>query len=404
MISVEAARRRILAAAVPLPAEIVGLSDGLGRVLAEPLAARLTQPRAALSAMDGYAVRAADVARVPATVTEIAAVPAGAAFGGSVRPGECVRIFTGAPVPDGADTIAIQETATRDGTRITVHQAVTAGRHIRPAGADFSAGQVLLEAGRVLSARDLALAAAMDRPWLSVRRRPRVAILATGNELVRPGEPLGPNQTIASAGFGVAAQVIAEGGVPVDLGIARDEAEALARLADRAAGTDLLITIGGASVGEHDLVRSALGGRGLDLDFWTIAMRPGKPLMFGRIGAVPMLGLPGNPVSALVCAVLFARPMLRAMLGVQPESDPPPSARLGRDLPANDRRQDYLRSILSASAEGLPVAIPFERQDSAVLTALARADCLVVRPPEAPPARQGEIVEIVPLAGGVVST
>lgn len=397
MIAVEDAQRRVLAAFAPLPAESVGLAQGLGRVLAEPVTARVTQPFAALSAMDGYAVRAADLETVPASLRPIGESAAGTAFGGNVGPGECVRIFTGAPVPEGADAVVAQEDTSVEGDQVTFRVTSYAGRHIRPAGLDFRAGQALLEAGRRMAPRDLALAAAMDVPWLRVRRRPRVALLAVGDELVLPGEPIGPSQIVAATGFGIAGMVESAGGIAIDLGVARDEATGLGDRAVGATGADLLVTVGGASVGDHDLVRAALGARGLKLDFWQIAMRPGKPLMFGRLGAMPVLGLPGNPVSALVCALLFVRPAVRALLGLSAEDGPPATARLGRDLPANDLRQDYLRARLESDDLGQAVAMPFEAQDSSMLSVLAAADCLVIRPPLAQAAYAGDSVEILPL-------
>jgi len=404
MISVEEARRRILDAFRPLPAETVSIAEALGRVLAEDVRARLTQPWAAVSAMDGYAVRGADVAAAGAVLHEIAQVPAGASFDGTVGPGECVRIFTGAPLPAGTDTIVIQEDTVRDGSRITVAEATAEGTYVRPAGLDFAEGQVLLEAGRPLTARDVGLAAAMNVPWVRVRRRPRIAILATGDEIVLPGDPVGANQIVSSNGPALAALVTACGGLPLNLGIARDDRESLSAMAANAHGADLLITTGGASVGEHDLIRDVLGDMGLELDFWKIAMRPGKPLMFGRIGDTPLLGLPGNPVSSMVCALLFGRPILQRLLGLPTEADgPPDTAVLGRALPPNDRRQDYLRSRLSRGADGRPVATPFDRQDSSMMSYLAHADCLVVRPPHAPAAAKGETVAIVRFEAGLIA-
>ena len=398
MIPVEEARQRILASFSALPAEVVPLTEAFGRVLAEDLTARVTQPSADISAMDGYAVRAADVSSVPTVLSEIGAVPAGASFDGVVGPGQCVRIFTGAPLPDGTDAIVIQEDTERDGTRITVRQSVAVERHVRKAGLDFRRGDALLKAGRWLTARDIGLAAAMNRPWLAVRRQPRVAILATGDEVVLPGEPMGPNQIASANGPALAAMIAACGGVPVTLGIAADDADRLAAMADQAIGADLLITTGGASVGEHDLVRSALGTHGLVLDFWKIAMRPGKPLMFGRLGDTPLLGLPGNPVSAMVCAVLFARPILQALLGQAtdgPETEP---AVLGTDLKANDRRQDFVRAALARRADGPWVATPMAIQDSSMMVPLAESDCLLVRPPHAPAAVAGDPVEVIRFA------
>jgi molybdopterin molybdotransferase len=402
VISVDEALGRILAGLAdrtPVAAEDILLSDGLGRVLAEDVRARVTQPPAAMSAMDGWAVRAADVATVPATLRRIGAVPAGARFDGQVGPGETVRIFTGAPVPDGADAIVIQEDADQDGDRVVVREGAATGTYIRPAGLDFVAGAVGLTAGRRLTARDIGLAAAMNHPWLRVRRRPRVAILATGDEIVRPGDPIGPNQIVSSNALALSALVRSVGGDPIMLGIAPDESAALRRMAAGAQGADLLVTTGGASVGEHDLVRSGLAADGLELDFWSIAMRPGKPLMFGRLGAVPLLGLPGNPVSSLVCGMVFLKPALEALLGLARAQEPRQTARLATDLKANDRRQDYLRARLQLDADDGRQVIPFAKQDSSMLSPLAQADCLVVRPPHAPAAPAGTPVEIIPLGG-----
>lgn len=398
MISVEEALNRILnAVGGPLPAEEVPLTQGLGRILAEDVTAALTQPPVAVSAMDGYAVRAADLEQVPARLRVIGMAPAGRPFAGSIRSGQAVRIFTGAAVPDGADTIVIQEDAETSGDWVILRESAPPGRFIRPAGLDFTVGSVGLVAGRRLTARDIGLAAAMNRPWLRLRRRPRVAILSTGDELVNPGQAPGPGQIVSSNSFALAAFVEAEGAEPLMLGIARDEPAALARAIEAADGADLLVTSGGASVGEHDLIAGALEASGMRLDFWKIAMRPGKPLLFGRLGRMPVLGLPGNPVSSLVCAIVFLRPALAGLLGCGSEGDRPAHARLGRDLPENDRRQDYLRSELTRDPEQGLIATPFERQDSAMLSLLARAGCLAVRPPHAPAARAGERVPILSL-------
>ena len=395
MISVEEAKRRILAAFSPLAPETVALIDALGRVLAEDVVARVTQPPVAVSAMDGYAVRAVDVIKVPVTLRQIGVAPAGAAFAGTVGPGECVRIFTGGPVPAGADAIVIQEDAAADGERIAIRASAAAGNYIRPAGLDFRTGEIGLRAGRALSARDVGFAAAMNRPWLKVRRRPRVAIVSTGDEIVLPGDPLGPSQIVSSNGPALAAFVRACGGEPIHLGVVPDSLDAIKAVADGARGADLLVTSGGVSVGEHDLVRPALETRGLAVDFWQIAMRPGKPLMFGHIGPTAVLGLPGNPVSSLVCALIFLEPALAMMLGRADIDGQDATATLGADLPANDRRQDYLRATLSRDAAGRLVATPFPKQDSSMLSLLAKADCLVLRPPHAPAAKAGASVEII---------
>lgn len=398
MIPVEEATARILAAFAPLPAETVSIAEALGRVLAEDVIARVTQPPADVSAMDGYAVRAADVASVPVTLTRVGEAPAGGSHSGTVAPGQCVRIFTGGPVPPGADTIVIQEDTEAAGDRVTIKESAPRGRYVRPAGLDFRAGEIGIKAGRVIGVRDVALAAAMNHPWLRVRRRPRIAILATGDEVVMPGEPIGPNQIVSSNGLALAAIVAASGGEPIQLGVAPDRADALQALTAGARNADLLVTTGGVSVGEHDLVRSALGAKGLALDFWQIAMRPGKPLMFGRIGDTPVLGLPGNPVSSLVCATIFLRPALARMLGRPDAATQTQKAVLGGDLGANDRRQDYLRATTSTDPSGRTVATPFTRQDSSMLATLARADCLIIRPPNAPPAKAGDPVDVIALA------
>jgi molybdopterin molybdotransferase len=398
MIPVEEAKQRILASFQRLPPVLVPLGEALGRVLAEDVVARVTQPPVAMSAMDGYAVRAADVATVPATLRQIGSAPAGGAFDGEVGPGQCVRIFTGGPMPRGADAVVIQEDTSAEGTTITVREGVKAGRYVRPAGLDFKEGQVGIAAGRVLDARDIGFAAAMNHPWLKVVRKPRVAIISTGDEVVLPGEPIGRHQIVSSNGPALAAFVTAAGGDAVNLGIAPDSAAVLQSMADGARGADLLVTTGGASVGDHDLVRSALGARGLVLDFWQIAMRPGKPLIFGRIGETPLLGLPGNPVSSLVCALVFLRPALNRLLGIaEPPEGRRPTARLGCDLEANDRREDYLRATLAVDGTGQLIATPFAKQDSSMLSLLANADCLVIRKPHAPPAKAGAQVDIVPL-------
>jgi molybdopterin molybdotransferase len=400
MISVEEALARLLAPLEALPAEQVSISDAVGRVLAEEVAARRTQPPFAVSAMDGYAVRAADVATVPAKLRIVAEIPAGAGFSGIVDKGEAARIFTGAPLPEGADTIVIQEDTERDGDTVRVTEGAPLGRYVRRAGLDFSEGEVLLHAGRRLTPRDIGLAAAMNRPWLFVRRRPMVGILSTGDEVVMPGEPIGPHQIVSSNALALAAFVTACGGVPVGLGNAPDDADALRRFAGGARGVNLLVSIGGVSVGEHDLVRGVLSEDGLAIDFWEIAMRPGKPLMSGSYRGTPMIGLPGNPVSTLVCSLLFLKPAMEKLAGLPNNPEPPQTARLGRDLRQNDWRQDYLRSRLSRGADGVLEASPFEVQDSSMMRPLASSDCLVIRPPHAPAAPVGMMVPIILFPGG----
>jgi molybdopterin molybdotransferase len=402
VISVEEALSRLLAPLDKLPPEQISIAEGVGRVLAEDVAARRTQPPSAVSAMDGYAVRADDVKTVPVELRIVAEVPAGSGFGGHVGPGETARIFTGAPLPAGTDTIVIQEDTEREGDRVRVLEGAPRGRYVRREGLDFGEGEVLLRAGRRLTARDIGLLAAMNRPWLFVHRRPRVGILSTGDEIVMPGDPIGPHQIVSSNSLALAAFVTACGGIPVSVGNAPDDPEALRRIAAATQGVDLLVTTGGASVGEHDLVREALAADGLELDFWQIAMRPGKPLMVGRYRGATMVGLPGNPVSTLVCALLFLRPALDRLSGVTPPEEPAPTARLGVALPKNDRRQDYLRSRLARGKDGTLEVFPFEVQDSSMMRILAAADCLVVRPPNAPPAAAGATVPFVPFPAGVL--
>jgi molybdopterin molybdotransferase len=319
-----------------------------------------------------------------------------------VGPGEAARIFTGAPLPTGTDTIVIQEDTERDGDRVRVRETAVHGRYVRREGLDFREGEVLLPAGHRLTARDIGLAAAMNRPWLFVHRRPRVGILSTGDEIVMPGDPIGPHQIVSSNSLSLAAFVAACGGVPVSVGNAPDDPEALRQIAAATRGVDLLVTTGGASVGDHDLVRDALGTDGLELDFWQIAMRPGKPLMVGSYRGTPMVGLPGNPVSTLVCALLFLRPALERLSGAASPTEPAATARLGTALPKNDRRQDYLRSRLVRATDGALEAVPFEVQDSSMMRLLAQADCLVVRPPHAPAIAAGAMVPIVPFPAGAL--
>jgi molybdopterin molybdotransferase len=402
VIPVEEALARLLAPLAPLPPEQISLAEGLGRVLAEDLAARRTQPPFAVSAMDGYAVRAADLATIPATLRIVAEVPAGAGFGGHIGPGEAARIFTGAPLPQGTDTIIIQEDTAREGDRVMVREAAPKGRYVRREGLDFREGDVLLNAGKRLTARDVGLAAAMNRPWLFVHRRPRVAILSTGDEIVMPGDPIGPHQIVSSNSLALCAFVAACGGVAVSVGNAPDDPEALRRIAAAASGVDLLATTGGVSVGEHDIVREALAADGLDLDFWQIAMRPGKPLMVGRHRGTPMIGLPGNPVSTMVCALLFLKPAIERLAGLAGPPQGPLTARLGAALGRNDRRQDYLRARLARAADGVLEAVPFETQDSSMMRLHAAADCLILRPPHAPPAPKGAIVPILSFPGGAL--
>ena len=399
MLPVADALRLIAETLRPVAAEVVSLDWAAGRVLAADVEARLTHPPVAVSAMDGYAVRADDVALVPATLSVVGTAAAGQGFAGTLGPGEAVRILTGAPVPQGADAIVIQEDTVRAGEHISIHAAPLPGRFIRPAGLDFHAGDRPLRAGRALSARDVALCAAMNVPWLTVRRRPRVAVLATGSELCMPGEPLAGSRIVNSNTFLITSAVRALGGAPLSLGIAADELAALGAAFSAAQGADLLVTLGGASVGDRDLVRPVLEHAGGTVLFHKLAMRPGKPTLFGRLGPLPVLGLPGNPVSVGVAAVVFLKPMLQALSGLDTVGAAEDTALLGRELPANDARQDYLRSTLTSDAAGRLVATPHAQQDSAMLRLLSAADCLVIRSPNAPKALAGEPQPILRFTG-----
>ena len=399
MISVEVALERVLAGCRPTAPEMVPLPAALGRVLAEDVAARVAHPPLDVSAMDGYAVRAAEVAQ-PARLAVIGESAAGHPFAGTVAAGQAVRIFTGAPIPAGADAVVMQEDTVREGDAVQINAATAPGRHVRVRGLDFLPGQAGLAAGTVMGPRQIALAAAMNVPWLLVRRRPRVAVLSTGDEIAMPGEPMGTAQLASSNGPGLAALVTAMGGEAVQLGIARDSRDSLDAMVAAAAGCDLLVTSGGASVGDYDLVQGVLADHGMTLDFWKIAMRPGKPLMFGALKHVPVLGLPGNPVSAMVCAYVFLVPMLRALQGLG-GGLPIQQAALTADLRANDARQEYMRARLDRDGEGRLLATPHTRQDSAVVSGLAAATGLVIRPPHAPAAKAGDTVAVIALPEGV---
>jgi molybdopterin molybdotransferase len=379
----------------PTDAEAVAIESAVNRVLAEPLVATRTQPPFPASAMDGYAVRANDLA-VGKALTLIGESAAGRGFHKTLHPGQAVRIFTGAPVPDGADTILIQENAVANGGMVTPTQTETPGRFVRKAGADFMTGQPFFQAGYRLRPKDMALAASLGMAEANVRRAPRVAVLATGDELVNPGETPGPDQIIAANHLSVMALAEKAGAEALFLGIARDDLGVLAASIQMARDwpADILVTMGGASVGDHDLVQKALATAGMDLAFWRIAMRPGKPLMFGRLGETRVLGLPGNPASSVVCAHLFLKPLIAAFLG-QEQQVQPEIGRLGIDLPANDLREDYLRATLVAGADGVPVLTPLAQQDSSLTHVLALAEALVIRPPHADAAKAGEVCRFI---------
>ncbi|GLS29672.1 molybdopterin molybdotransferase [Mesorhizobium albiziae] len=399
LLPVEEALARLLSDAEAGPAESVSLAEAADRVLAEPVVALRTQPPFAASAMDGYAVRSADIATVPVELEIIGQAPAGKQFPGTVGPGQAVRIFTGAPVPEGANTILIQENTRLLGSgRIKAVETVAADRHIRKVGLDFVEGDVLLERGRQLDAAALSLAASANHPRLPVVKAPLVAVIATGDELLPPGSALGPDQIIASNGYGVAAIAGSVGAKVLDLGIVPDRNEAIATAVKRAlsAGADVIVTLGGASVGDHDLIHDVLTGEGMALDFWKIAMRPGKPLMFGRLGRTRVIGLPGNPVASLVCSHLFLKPLL-ARLGGRRHAPDLRDAALGTAMAANDQRQDYIRAKAVVAEDGKLVATPFAVQDSSMLRTLAEANALIVRAPFAPAAEKGNACRVLML-------
>jgi molybdopterin molybdotransferase len=387
LLPVSDAKARLLASATEIrQIENVSLAQAAGCVLARDVLARLTQPPFDASAMDGYALAAADAPAIGSELTVVGSAAAGHAFDGTLGRGEAIRIFTGAPVPEGADSILIQEDAEKlDGNRIRTKFEVVKGRHIRPRGQDFAEGEAVLKAGTLLDFSHLTVAAAMNHAELSVYRKPVVAVLATGDELVPPGTQPGTAQIIASSTFGIAALVRDNGAEILDLGIVRDDPERIeaALQVARLAGVDVLVTLGGASVGDHDLVQSTLKSAGMQLDFWRIAMRPGKPLMVGSLDGIHVLGLPGNPVASMVTGMLFLEPLLRRLAHL-PERVREVEGVTARTLKPNDQRQDYLRATLSRNESGTLVADSYDKQDSSMMKIFAHADGLIVRAPHAP--------------------
>ncbi|NNE24896.1 MAG: molybdopterin molybdotransferase MoeA [Rhizobiales bacterium] len=396
LLPVHDAKARILKGVKPLPGEWVGLAQALGRVLSRPVRAKRDQPAFACSAMDGYAVRAADIASVPVDLEVIGESKAGGAFPGKVGPGQAVNIYTGAPLPRGADAIVIQEDTKSDAGAVTVLETTKPGRFVRPRGFDFQRGQTLIEPPRQLTARDIGVAASANCARIAVRNRPVVAIIGTGDELVLPGETPRSDQIVSSNNAALAGFIRHFGGEPMDLGIVPDRLGALKRAIAKARKADVMVTIGGASVGKHDLVQQALTESGIKMNFWRIAMRPGKPLMFAKRGRQRIIGLPGNPVSALVCARIFLKPLIDALLGLAPE-EPIIKARLGAPLAANDQRQDYLRARLVRDAGGHLTVTSFTRQDSSMQAILANSDALIIRQPFAKAARKGAAVDVLPI-------
>ncbi len=393
LMPVDQALARILATAKPTPLEAVKLEDCFGRILATDVKAKRDQPPFPSSAMDGYALRHADIA-TPLKVIGVSA--AGHAFKGSVKAGEAVRILTGAPLPKGADTIVIQENTKVDGETLIVTEPISLGKNIRAQGLDFKRGDILVPAGTKLNARDIGLAAAGNAPMLRVRKKPLMVLFTTGDELVLPGQKPRADQIVSSNSHAIAAMAKAWGAEVINLGIIGDSLKATMAAIRKAEGADILVTTGGASVGDHDYVQEAFKKCGIKIDFWKIALRPGKPLMFGTKGKLRVLGLPGNPVSALVCGRIFLQPLLSAMQG-QLLDQSRLSARLGTALPANDGRQDYLRATLAHGPDGSRVATAFSKQDSSMQRTLRNADCLIIREPNAPEAAAGTLVFVLVL-------
>ncbi len=391
LMPVDEALARVLGAGKVLGSEFVKLDDVIGRVLAKDLKAKRDQPPFQSSAMDGYAVRHDDLTD---RLNLIGVSAAGHAFKGIVKKGQAVRILTGAPLPLGADTIVIQENVAVEGCTISIREAPALGRNIRPQGLDFKKNDILFAAGTRISARDIGLMAAANAAVISVRKRPRVVLFTTGDELVLPGDRPRTDQIFSSNSHALAAMLSAWGAKVINLGIVRDDMRATVAAINKAAKADILVTTGGASVGDHDYVQEALKHAGIKIDFWKIALRPGKPLMFGNKGKLSVLGLPGNPVSALVCARIFLKPLIAKMLGLD-FTEVHVMARIADALPANDERQDYLRAILRYEENGARVVQVFSKQDSSMQRNLRDADCLIVRPPHAPEMPRNALVPVI---------
>ena len=393
LLPVEEARTRILANVKPLAPEQIPLAMALGRVLAKPLRAKRDQPPFNASAMDGYALRAED----QNTILKVVGISAaGHGFSGKIGSGEAIRIFTGAPVPASADAIVIQENTTADGKSVTILQPPRGGQNIRLRGLDFRKGEILLPAAIRLNARDIGLAAAMNCGVLSVQKKPLVAVIATGDELVLPGQTPRADQIVSSNSNALAAMAQSLGAEVINCGIVRDNLKATERAILKMAKADVIVTTGGASVGDHDFIQQALKNTGVKIDFWKIAMRPGKPFMYGRKGKQHVLGLPGNPVSALVCARLFLKPLLDALQSLR-VAEMAATAKLGTAMPANDGRQDYVRATLEIAPDGARTATPFKKQDSSMQRTFREAHCLIIRPPNALEAGVGALVPVLNL-------
>jgi molybdopterin molybdotransferase len=394
---VDEALKKILAGAMgPLAVEPTPLAHAFGRTLADDIFARRTQPPKALSAMDGYALRTADEGARKVVGESVA----GRGFEGVCGAGEAVRIFTGAPLPAGADVVLIQEEAERLGDFVTPTATIASGRNIRLEGIDFCEGERILQRGRRLTPADIALAASADHATLPLARAPRIAVLATGDELVAPGESRGPDQIVASNSFSVLGLILAAGGEAVDLGMTSDRLDEIEAAISRAHAEkiDVLVTIGGASVGDRDLVRGALAREGMELNFWRVNMKPGKPLIYGHIGGMTVLGLPGNPVSAVVCGELFLKPLIRGLLGDPSAGDDRTEPAIsGVPIRPGGPRQEYLRATLAYDASGRLVATPAADQDSSLNRVLSQSQALILREPRAPACEAGAPVRVLRL-------
>ena len=388
------ARIRILDGVKPLAAETIALEKACGRVLALVIKAKRDQPPFAGSAMDGYALQHADLTTLPATLTIVGTSAAGHSFKGVVKQGQAVRILTGAPLPKGADTIVIQENTEREGSALQVIEPTPKGKNIRRAGLDFAKGDTLVEAGSKLSPRDVGLLAAGNAPSVKVYRRPRVVLFTTGDELVLPGQKPRADQIVSSNSHAIAAMVQQFGAEVVNLGIVKDNLKTTISAVKKGLGADVLLTTGGASVGDHDYVQEAFKAAGVKIGFWKIALRPGKPFMYGRKGRTHVMGLPGNPVSALVTARIFLKPLLDRMMGL-PDSDAEMTAILDGTLPENDQRQDYMRATLKIAPDGRRTVSPFSAQDSSMQRTLQLSQAFIVRPAHAPAARSGDSVSVL---------
>ena len=394
LLPVDEARARILKEVKPLATETIEVGKALGRVLAKAVAAKRDQPPFASSAMDGYAVRAEDVVTIPVQLALIGTSAAGRAYSGTVKPGTAVRILTGAPVPKGADAIVIQENTSREGPLLTVLQPSPPGKHVRRRGLDFAVGDELVPANHRLGPRDIGLLSAGNAASVFVRRKPRIAIFATGDELVLPGQKPRADQIISSNSHALQALAESFGAEVINLGIVRDTLKATITAVHKGLNADILISTGGASVGDTDFVQEAFKACGVKIDFWKIALRPGKPFMYGRKGKTHVMGLPGNPVSALITARIFLKPLIAAMLGLSPE-EPDTLARLTAAMPANDGRQDYVRASLSIAPEGTRTVTPFAAQDSSMQRTLQQSQALIIRPPNAPAVEANSLVPVL---------